>query len=180
MGLRGTSRGSSSLGSCGGRLGGRSPAAATRSLESRPDITPADVGEDGMGGGVVLLDQGRVALGAAARAGVAAVEPVHVAAGVVPDAEDEDHAAAQRLAHGGQSAKGGCRAVDRGAPVLGDGVDARGGHGVGDHLAVLDVLSADLGQGAGGGAVVGDELRGDGEGLGGVDGVAGAPVVLLA
>lgn len=179
MSLRGTRRGGSSLGRRSRRLGG-GRTRATRNVESRSDITPADVGEDDMGGGVLLLDQVRVPLGAAARAGVPAIEPIHVAAGVVPDAEDEDHAAAQCLAHGGQSAKGGCRAVDGGAPVLRDGADARRGHSVGDHLAVLDVLSADLGQGAGGGAVVGDKLRGDGKGLRGVDCVAGAPVVRLA
>ena len=85
-----------------GRRGGRSRRhRAIRTLESRSDISPADIREDHVGRGILRLDQVRVSLGAAARACVAAVEPVHKAAGIVPDAEDEDHPAAQRLAHGG-------------------------------------------------------------------------------
>ena len=59
------------------------------------------------------------------------------------------------------------------APRVGDRVAGRasdGRLGVGDDLAVLDVEAADLGEGAGVGAVGGDELSNDGDLLRGVDG----------
>lgn len=121
-----------------------------------------------MGAGVVGQDVGRVALCAAARARAAAVEPVHVLAVVVPDAEDEDHAAAEGLAHGGEAS------VGRGGRARRDGVAA--GLGAGDVDAVLPVLAGDADEVARGRAVVRVELGDDGEGLGGVDGVSGAEV----
>lgn len=48
------------------------------------------------------------------------------------------------------------------------------GRRLGDDNAVLDVVTSDLGEGTGGSAVVSDELSHDGEGLGSVDGLAGA------
>jgi hypothetical protein len=67
-----------------------------------------------MSGGVLRLDQVWVLLGAAARARIAAVKLVHEAAGIVPDAEGEDHAAAQCLALKTHSNLGirGCRATE--------------------------------------------------------------------
>lgn len=54
-----------------------------------------------MCGRVLGQYSGRVACGAAARAAASTVEPVHVLASVVPDAEYQDHSTAERLAHGG-------------------------------------------------------------------------------
>lgn len=126
--------------------------------------------------------------GASGSLGEGAVEPVHGDGGVVPDGEDEHHLL-ELLAHLGQAALG-AKVVGvvkgrllGGAKVLGDAVagDARDlGLAVGDSLAALDVEALDLGQGAGGGAVVGDELGDDGEGLGGVEGQAGAVKGLVA
>lgn len=74
-------------------------------IESRANLTPADIAEDDVGLRVLLRDESRVALGLAARTVDAAVEPVHELTGVVPDGEGEHHAAAERLAHGGQAAE---------------------------------------------------------------------------
>lgn len=48
------------------------------------------------------------------------------------------------------------------------------GRRLGVDNAVLDVVTSDLGEGTGGGAVVSDELSNNGEWLSGVDGLAGA------
>lgn len=88
------------------RRAGRRRGRGRSRVRSRPNVSPADVGEDDVRVGVVGQDVGWVALGAAAGAGVAAVEPVHVLAVVVPNAEHEHHAAAQGLAHGGEAAVG--------------------------------------------------------------------------
>lgn len=73
----------------------RRPLGATRLAGPRvkrgPDVAPADVGEDNVRGGVLLDDELGVALGGGAGAVVAGVQPVHVAGGVVPDGEGEDH-----------------------------------------------------------------------------------------
>lgn len=115
--------------------------------------------------------------------GVRRVEPVHGGRVVRPDRQDQDHAL-QSLAHLGEAtlglevvvvAKGSLLLL---AETVGDGVggvDAGdAGHGVGDRLAVLDVETLDVGQGARVGAVVGDELGHDRDGLGGVDSQARA------
>lgn len=56
-----------------------------------------------MSGRVVGNDVGWVAFCAAAGAAVSAIQPVHVLAVIVPDAEYQDHAAAQSLSHGGET-----------------------------------------------------------------------------
>jgi hypothetical protein len=99
------------LGRAAGRLGrasrldGAARASTTNRLPSRPNIAPANVREDNVRIWVLSNDVGWVTLGAAAGSVASAVEPVHVAAGVVPDAEGEDHAAAEGGAHIGQSAE---------------------------------------------------------------------------
>lgn len=113
---------------------------------------------------------------------VGAVEPVHGHSGVIPNGQDEHHVL-ELLAHLGQTALG-TKVIGvvegrllRRAKVLGDAVARNTGDlglAVGDGLATLHVEALDLGQGAGGGAVVGDELGDNGEGLGGVEGHAGA------
>lgn len=113
---------------------------------------------------------------------VGAVEPVHRDSGVIPDRQDKHHVL-ELLAHLGQTALG-AKVVGvvkgrllRRAKVIGDAVTRHTGDlglAVGDGLAALHVEALDLGQGAGGGAVVGDELGDDGEGLGGVEGHASA------
>lgn len=55
---------------------------------------------------VVGNDGGRVALRAAAGTGIAAIQPVHVSAVIVPDAEYQYHAVCQSLAHGCETAVG--------------------------------------------------------------------------
>lgn len=117
-----------------------------------------------------------------------AVEPVHGHGGVVPDGQDKHHVL-ELLAHLGQAALGGkvvgvveSRLLGR-AKVLGDAVARHAGDlglAVGDGLAALDVEALDLGQGTGGGAVVGDELGDNGKRLGGVEGQAGAVKGLVA
>lgn len=114
LGGCGSRRSGSSGGLAGG--GGRAGAGAARVVEGRANVTPADVGEDNMGGRVLGQDGGRVALGAAARAAASTVEPIHELAVVIPNTEDQDHATAERLAHGGQAAEGSSRAVRRLAP----------------------------------------------------------------
>lgn len=108
---------------------------------------------------------------------------------VIPDAHDEDHTSLEGCAHVGEatvrgeivgvaedrllgSAEGGGDRVAAGA--------SDGGNGVGDDDAVLDVEALDVGEGAGGSSVVGNELGDDGElGLG-VDGLAWAVEVEVA
>lgn len=107
---------------------------------------------------------------------------------VVPDGHDKDHARIHFITEGGEAAEfaelvfvasdffrlgaefvgdfvGGCDAFDIGVGLLYD-------------FAVLDVDAADLGEGAGGGAVVGDELRDDRDHRVGVDGVGGIWTIL--
>lgn len=100
----------------GGGGGGRAGAGAARVVEGRANVTPADVGEDNMGGRVLGQYGGRVAFGAAARAAAPAIKPIHELAVVIPDTEDQDHTTAERLTHGGQAAEGSSRAVRRLAP----------------------------------------------------------------
>ncbi len=70
------------------------------------------------------------------------------------------------------------------AELVGDGVDGVDALDdrlrVGDHLAVLHVKAVDALERARVGAVLGDELRHEGEGLGGVDRLLGAIEVLVA
>lgn len=162
------------------------------SCEGRVNGTNLDVGVDDRGIRVRSLDGLRDTSGGVASTtngtrasgswGVGAVEPVHGYGSVIPDGQDKHHLL-QLLAHLGQTTLG--RKVVgvvegnllRLAKVLGDAVTTDAcnlGHAVGDSLAALDVEALDLGQGAGGGAIVGDELGHDGEGFGGIDGQARA------
>ena len=125
-----------------------------------------------MGIGMQLLDQRRIALGGVARPAVPAVQPAHERASIVPDTKREHHAAPQRLAHALQPAQPVERAARVGAVVGRDGVHGLAVHGhdgVLDDMAVLHVQPANLDQRAGGGVVLGVELRDNGHGLGGVD-----------
>ena len=163
--------------------------------EGRVEGTEADVGVGDARVGGLGLDVGGDARGGAAGAalgaeagrvdGVGGVEPQHVGRVVVPDGHDEDHVAGEGLAHAGETAalvedvlvaEGRLLGV---AVVLGDRVaaDARDcALAVGDDLAVLDVEALDLAQFAAGL----DELRDDGDLLGGVDGEALAVEALVA
>jgi hypothetical protein len=102
---------------------------------------------------------------------------------VVPDGHDEDHSLTERSAHLSETSLGSEDVLVSessllgGAEGVGDGVAwDRGvvGVGVRDHEAVLYVEALDFREGAGVGAVVGDELGDYCEGLGSVDGQAGA------
>ncbi len=125
---------------------------------------------------------GRAGLGRGGR--VRAVEPEHVDRVVVPDGEHEHLPAGHGLAHGGQAAlrregvgvaEGGLlRVAPRVAHVVLSGHAGNVGLGVGDHLAVLHVEALDFREGAAGGPVGRDELSDDRDGLGCVDGHAGA------
>jgi hypothetical protein len=107
-------------------------------------------------------------------------EPLHGDRSVVPDGQNENHAALERLAHDLQTAElgEGVRVAERGllcsAGLVRDRVvrsQARdGAERVVVDDAVLDVLAADLDKVATGGAVRRDELRDRGDRLGGVDG----------
>ena len=188
------------LGGGGGRLGGSrglggagAGAAAGRAGgtgEGAVDGTELDVGVDDVGVGGVGLDVAGDTGGGGARAAevagagsvgrVGGVEPEHVGVVVVPERHDEDHTLGEGGAHLHETslgaevvgvAEGGLLGVAVGG---GDGVAADSGDialGVGDHLAVLDVESLDLGEVA---AAVGEELGDDGELGGGVDGHARA------
>lgn len=140
-------------------------------------------------GGRVAPTPGNTGLGRIGVDGVVAVEPVHADVVVVPDAQDQDHLL-ELLAHLGQPPYGGeVVVVPEGRLLLRaelvrdvvDRVDARDGRdGVGDHRAALHVEALDGLEVAGVGARVRDELRHDGEGLGGVDRLGGAVEVLVA
>lgn len=102
---------------------------------------------------------------------------------IVPEAHDQDHGGSKGIAHLGVSALGSkvvvvaeCHLLSS-AELLGEGVARVAGNGrlgVGHHHAVLDVEALDGGEAAAG---TFDELRDDGDGLGGVDGEVGAGAV---
>jgi len=110
---------------------------------------------------------------------------------VVPDGEDENVSLRQGPTHGSVATtllEVGC--VTKGALLSVAERVAKGvialkntrevGDGVGDDLAVLDVEAADLLESASAGAVVGNELGDDLEGLGSVDDLTGTIVVPLS
>ena len=138
--------------------------------ESRPNLTPLDLAEDNAGCLLDLLDDLGVSLGSIARSRASAVEPVHEASLVPPDAHSENHTPA----HGASHTLHGAQAHEVAGTVR---AAVRIIHGnrrgdVLDDLAVLHVLADDgLERAVGGG-----ELRDDGEGLGGVDLAAGLVV----
>lgn len=190
-------------GGCGGlRRRGCGGRARTGAAESRANVAELDVGEGDRRAGRGALDGGGEAragaAGAARNAGlgrisvgrVVAVEPEHARRVVVPDREREHHAVAERLAHLREAAvlreRVGVaehRLLLR-AEVLRDRVDWVDSGDVDvrvlDHLAALDVQTADLREGAGRRVVAGHELGHDGEWLGGVDSHALAEEGLVA
>ena len=132
-------------------------------LEGGANLTPLDLAEHDRRGGLDEHDVLRVALGRVARAGIAAVEPLHEAALVPPDAHGQHHAAAHGPAH---ALHGAVVHEGAGAVRLAVGIV----HGdfrldVLDDLSVLDVFADDRLERA----VLGGELRHDGERLLGVD-----------
>lgn len=150
-------------------------------LVGRADLTPLDVGEDDGGVRLDLEDVLGVALALLAGAGLLGVEPGHVAALVPPDGHAEDHAAGHGIAHAAEGAEvHEAVGAGGGAELIGDvvvfGKALDGDDGVLDDPAVLDVEAANLLELA---LVVGGELGDDGDGAGGVDGVAGAVVLEL-
>lgn len=184
-------RGGAGLDSGAGLDGGGRAGAGARAAGSsvgRVDGSEADVGVDDLRAGGTGLDVtgdtrggGAGSTGSTLRGGadgVGRVEPEHVGVVVIPQRHDEDHTLGESLTHLGESTlvlegglvtKGSLLSVTVG---IGDGVVASdaslGRVRVGDQLAVLDVVTADLGQHAAGL----DELGHDGEDLGGVDGQA--------
>lgn len=161
-------------------------------VEGRADGADLDVGEDDVGVGGLGLDIGgnaRVsAASTASGAGaglvgrVGGVEPEHVGVVVIPDGHDENHTLGESLAHLRKTALLSKNVLIAeslllgGTVVCGDGVALDAGDvrlGVGKDLAVLDVEALDIGKGAAGL----DELRDDGDLLGGVDGELGALAV---
>lgn len=189
------SRGGRGLGG-GGAAGGSSRAAtgarttAERRIErTNPDVREGDIGAAGLGfNGLRVTRSGSA--GTTSGAGgtsrvcrVGAVEPEHVDGVVVPQTHDQDHSSFHTSAHvcqatvfaeGGGLAKGGdlSSAEVRVDDISADSRDL--GRRLGDDNAVLNVVTSDLGEGTGGGTVVSDELCHNGEGLGGVNGLAGA------
>lgn len=115
--------------------------------------------------GILNLNGSRVASRAAARSCASTIEPVHKLAVIVPDTEDQDHAAAKGLAHSRQAAKLVCTAVNRSTPGGVDGVSAGSGHGARDGLIILLVDAADFAESASCGSIIGDKLRYHREGL---------------
>lgn len=119
---------------------------------------------------VVGNNRGWVACRAAAGAAAAAIQPVHVAAGVIPDAKGQDHARSQSLAHGCEAA------IRRGRRARRDDVTTR--LGTRDGNAVLNVLASNADKVTRRTAVIRVELGGDGEDLGGINGQSGAVVTI--
>jgi len=172
----------------GGGRGVDGRVAVANSGDGRADGAEADVGEDDVGVGELLLNLGGDTRGGGALAaggtgagpvnGVGRVEPEHVGVVVVPDGHDEDHGLLHGDTHLLESTK---LLVDVGvaenfllsiAVGIGDGVarnTSNGGLRVGNNLAVLGVEALDLSEVAGG---VGKELGNDGDLLGGVDDLA--------
>lgn len=165
--------------------------------EGAAEGTDLNVGEGNRGVGAVLLDilgvtgsggasaTSDTGLGGGGIGWVRGVEPEHLGEVVVPDGHDEDHTLLKVLALLGHAAAGGegVGVAENGllglAGGVGEGVGL-GGHAgdvddrVLDDLAVLDVDALDLLEGAGVGAVGGDELGDDGHLLLSVDDLAGA------
>jgi hypothetical protein len=151
-------------------------------LVGRADLAPAEVGVGDLGEGLNLDNVGRGALALGAGAGLAVVEPLHVAALVPPDAHGQDHAAGEGLAH----ALGGAElhvlaGAGGGAELVLDHVGVGDALLVGveglDDLAVLHVEAVDLLELA---LAVGKELGDDGEGLESVDLELLAPAVVVS
>lgn len=97
---------------------------------------------------------------------------------VIPDGHDENHTLLERSTHGSKTALSRKlvgvteSSLLGGAERVGDGVAGDAGDGglrVRNDDTVLNIESLDLGKGAGGGAVGGDELGDDSEDLGGVN-----------
>lgn len=165
----------------------------------RADGAELDVGVDDLGVGGVGLNVGggtraggagttsNTGSGGISGGGVVRVEPEHVDGVVVPDGQDEDYSASERLSHRGQSTlllEGVGVTEDAlllSAESLRDGVEGVDAGDVDDRVldddVVLDVDAADLREGAGVGAVSGEELSDGGDLLSGVDGEAGAGAV---
>jgi len=107
------------------------------------------------------------------------VEPQHVLSSVIPQAQDEDHASGERSAHrrhptllleNVRSAE--CCVLVRAERVSGGVVGCHSGDidfGIQDQLSVLNVISADLGEGGGRSSVNGEELGQDGKRFGRID-----------
>lgn len=189
------SRGSRGL-SGGGAAGGSSSAStgASSTAESRVERTNLDVRVDDIGAarlgfnGLGVTGGGRAGTtggtgGTGLVGWVCAVEPEHVDRVVVPQTHDQDHTSFHSRAHVGQATvlgEGGRLAKSgelSSAEVGVDDISADSGDlggRLGDDNAVLDVVTSNLRKGAGGGTVISDELSHNGEGLGGVDGLAGA------
>ena len=150
-------------------------------LDSRVNLTPSDVGEGDLCTRLNLPDGLGATLSGIAGTGLALIQPVHVAAGIPPDAHGQHHTAGEGTAHANGTAESehGLRA-GRLAEFVVDVVDLGVvGHvdgGVLDDDAVLDVLAVDALELA---ALVGGELGHDGEGLLGVDGHAARVAVVL-
>lgn len=114
----------------------------------------------------------RVPLRRVARPVIPPIQPRHEPTRLVPDAENKDHSAAERLSHSLHPAV----SLKRGAvrtECLRQGIAlARHGLGILDHFPILHIEPADLRQLTGGRIVGRDELRHDGKRLAGVDGAA--------
>ncbi|KAK8877542.1 hypothetical protein PGQ11_002488 [Apiospora arundinis] len=145
----------------------------------RPDITPAEVGKGDRHIRVRRQDLLRGAVRRAARPRRPRVQPVHVRLLVVPEAEDEHHAAVERRARRLEAAVA-VKVLLVLLVALGAERGRHGRLGFGNRLAVLDVDAADLAQHFAAapsravGLLGGHELRHHGEGPLGVDGLVGA------
>lgn len=139
--------------------------------EGRVDLSDSDVAEGHFRVGLHLDNVLGVALGRAAGTGLASIEPLHEVALAPPDAHGENHAASHGVAHhAGATDAHVVVGVGSLAVLVVDEVDLGRAldidHGALDELVVLDVVAVHLSERA---ALVGHELRHDGELAGGVD-----------
>lgn len=147
----------------------------------RSNLTPFDVAICHRRVRLNLNDLSRVAFRRAARPRVAAIQPVHVASGIPPDAENENHTPRQGATHTLQAVEAvKRRRAGRDTELLSHAVSRLRALNVNrcvlDDLAILDVQTADLGEDAIGGWELGD----DGEGARGVNDQPGAVVGVVA
>lgn len=136
------------------------------SLEGRPDFSIPYILESDLNTWMLCLDQGWTSLCSITRSGTATIQPIRVTTCIIPNAEDEHHASAQRLPNARQPvtllAIWCCRTAVR---VVHDSCRqiACCDRGVANDMAILDVHSTNLNESSSGGPVVRDELRNDNE-----------------
>lgn len=123
---------------------------------------------------MLRLNDRWVPLSATARAVASTIQPVHELAIVIPNAEYEDHAATQSLAHCIETAK----LSTRSAAGCGDTITTR--LSASNLDTVLDIGSYDLDETPGCCSIVRDKLRRNGERFGGINDEARSVVAVIS